>query len=121
LFFQRERGFTLLEVLIALVIVGLALAMLTGAVSDSLLRAEHISDQDRALVVADSLLARFGYDLPLRMGMAQGMQNGLYWAISVTPAASAGTDVPVAALDLRLFTPSQRFIGEWQTLRVVAP
>lgn len=116
-----QDGFTLLEVLVALVILGLAVAMLHGAVSDSLMRAERISDQDRAIVVADSLLAQAGYDLPLHPGVAQGLQDDLPWALAVTPAPNAGTSIQLVAVDLCVFTASNRLIGEWRTLRVIMP
>jgi general secretion pathway protein I len=115
-----SNGFTLLEVLVALVILGLTLAYLSATVSDSLIRAERIDDDDRAIVLADATLARLGNDIPLRLGITQGVADGLNWRLVVAPEPSGPTSVPLDIVDFTVSTRSNRIIGRWRTLRVAA-
>ena len=65
---MRERGFTLLEVLVATTIMGLAVVGLLSAISQSLHNAARVGDYDRAALLArskmDDLL--LNYKLPPR-------------------------------------------------------
>lgn len=71
-----NEGFTFLEGLVAL---GLALGMLSGTISDSVARAGRVAPEERAVVLADSLLAGLGRDMPLRPGVTGGRKDGLVW------------------------------------------
>lgn len=74
-----NEGFTFLEVLVALVALGLALGMLTGTISDSVARAGRVASDEHAVVLADSLLAGLGRDMPLRPGVTGGRKDSLVW------------------------------------------
>jgi general secretion pathway protein I len=58
---RRQQGFTLLEVLVATVIMGIAVVALLSGISASLRNAARVTDYDRAVLVGrakmDSLLA----------------------------------------------------------------
>ena len=58
---MRQQGFTLLEVLVATVIMGIAVVTLLSGISTSLRNAARVTDYDRAVLVArakmDALLA----------------------------------------------------------------
>jgi prepilin-type N-terminal cleavage/methylation domain-containing protein len=119
--FQSEpagAGFTLLEVLVALVILGLALAFLTGTISDSLGRAERTEREDRAAILADGILARLGRDLPLQTGIRLGRDGELFWRLVITPVTPVDAEFPLDRIDLTIFTPTARLIGHWESLRV---
>lgn len=64
---MRQRGFTLLEVLVATMIMGVAVVTLLSALSTSMRNAARLTDYDRAVMVArtqmDALL--LDYKLPL--------------------------------------------------------
>ena len=116
----RQNGFTLLEVLVALVILGLALMFLNSTVSNSLLRADRIEDEDRAVTLADNVLASLGRDLPLRTGTFEGKEGNLTWRLVVSPEMGQSTVIPLDQVDLIIASSSHRLIGHWQTLRVAA-
>lgn len=112
------EGFTLLEVLVALVILGLALGLLTGAIADSLARAERIATEDHAVALADSLLAGLGRDTPLRLGVTRSHKDNLFWRLSVAPNPGPRTAPPLDRIVLSIAARSGPVIGQWRTLRV---
>lgn len=111
-------GFTLLEVMVALVILGLAVAMLSGSVFDSLARAARIKTQNQAATLADSILGRLGEDIPLRTGTIQGQDENLAWTLTVAPWPGGSNIVPLDRVDLTIQESGAKMIGHWQTLRV---
>ena len=100
-------GFTLIEVLVALVIGGLAVAAIAGVVGNGLL-ASRVSDQSViALTLAESKLAAAGADEPLRPGNHEGnFAKYFVWRLSIAPyddpgrRDTGGLDAPSA---LRLY------------------
>lgn len=91
---RGERGFTLLEVLVALVIAVLALALLAHAGLDGLRGAVQSGRYQEALVRAQSHLAAIG-DAPAP-GDRQGDEgDGFHWRVRIVPVAT--TTVPLAA------------------------
>ncbi len=90
---MRQRGFTLLEMLVATVIMGIAVVGLLAAISTSMRNAARLTDYDRAALLARSkldelLIAR---RLPLNTELAGpfdpvllgGVEGG--WRARVTP------------------------------------
>lgn len=78
-------GFTLLEVLVALVIFGVAFGALAGLFQTSLLQTTKADDLRLATALAEAQLARFGKDLPLRSGKTEGTSpDGLRWQADVS-------------------------------------
>jgi prepilin-type N-terminal cleavage/methylation domain-containing protein len=75
-----ERGFTLIEILVALIIAGIGLAALMGLTSSGL-RMSTASDRvARETSLARSALERFGADLPIEAGIMTGeMSEGFRW------------------------------------------
>lgn len=114
-------GFTLLEVLVALVILGLALAFLTGTITDSLDRAERTEREDHAAILADTILARLGRDVPLQTGTSVGRDGELSWRLMITSITPVDADFPLDRIDLTITTPTGRPIGNWESLRVAPP
>jgi len=114
---EQNQGFTILELLVALVILGLALGLVSGAVSDSLARTERMRAQTSAAVLAANILARLGNDMPARAGITQGTQPPLSWTLTITPAQGHNL-LPLEKIDLAITGPSGHTIGHWQSLRV---
>lgn len=83
---RQARGFTLVELLVSLAILSIALAVLFGAISDSLDRARKGRDEALAASLVQSLLARAGSERALDAGDASGVySNGFRWRIIVSP------------------------------------
>ena len=114
-------GFTLLEVLVALVILGVTLAFLTGTISDSLGRAERTEREDRAAILADGILARLGRDVMLQTGISTGREGELSWRLVVSPVVPSDAAFPLDRIDLTITGPNARPIGHWVSLRVAPP
>lgn len=126
---QKERcpdattgidGFTLLEILVALIILGLGVAMLTGSITDSLARTQRIKTENQAATLADGILARLGQDIPLRQGIVQGRDQNLAWTLVVAPLPGGSAIVPLDCVDLTVRGATNHVIGHWQTLRVAS-
>ena len=81
-----ERGFTLLEVMVALVILVLALSGLYESLGLGVRMATRVDRQQRAVDAAETLLAELGRSRPLRAGITQGdFDRGGRWHLAVQP------------------------------------
>ena len=83
-----ERGFTLLEVLVALTILSISLAVLLAIFSQGLARAEENAKEADARALAQSLLAQSEAAPHPAFGDTNGMSNGLHWRLRITPYGS---------------------------------
>ena len=83
---RGAKGFTLLEVIVALAILGLSLAVLLGIFSQSLERSRAGTNEDGARVLAQSLLAESAH-APAREGEGDA-EGGLHWKVRVAPYGS---------------------------------
>ncbi len=132
---KHQRGYSLLEVIVAFALLALALTLLLGSLSGAS-RQVHAADlRTRAVLHAQSLLALSGVDAPLQEGRQQGQwEDGRYrWELQVVPfveprssvpasAASATTGPQLAELSLQVRWGERE--GEqlqWRTLRLLPP
>ena len=69
---SAEEGFTLIEVLVAVAILGVSLAFLLSGFSASLARMEETRDETTALALAQSLMDRAGHDIALEKEVVEG-------------------------------------------------
>ncbi len=90
---RRQAGFSLLEVLVALVVVALTVGTairVYGQAADSAARGERAL---QALMAAQSLLSAHGATIPLKSGASQGrMEPGLRWRSVVSPYDGLGRE-----------------------------
>jgi general secretion pathway protein I len=85
---KAEAGFTLLEVVVAVAIAGLALVGMFQAGSAGLFAVDTAARAEEALQRAQSHLAAVGRDAALIEGDASGDDGGGYrWRLQVQPAA----------------------------------
>jgi general secretion pathway protein I len=103
----RQRGFTLLEAVVAFAIASLALVALFRATSDGLGGAEAAGNSIEATRRAQSILAAVGVTEKLQPGEQSGaLENGFDWRVVVTlqderPApAPAGLQAVPSNVDL---------------------
>lgn len=81
-----EQGFSLIEVLVSLTIVGISLIILLQIFSGGLQRIDVSEDAYKASIFARSLEARLGHDLPLQTGLQRGESDqGYGWSIDIMP------------------------------------
>jgi general secretion pathway protein I len=87
-----EAGFTLLEVVVAVAIAGLALVALFQAGGGGLFATDTAARAEEALQRAQSHLAAVGRDAALVQGDSSGDDGGGYrWHLQVMPAAQRQT------------------------------
>jgi general secretion pathway protein I len=85
---RRAAGFSLLEVLAALVVAGLALAAAAGALGTGMRGHRTAADVDAAIAFAEDLLAASGVADELRPGASGGTFAGRFtWHRDIAPYA----------------------------------
>jgi general secretion pathway protein I len=88
---DRRRGFTLVEVVVALLIFGLTFAVLARIVQTGILQSGRAEVMTTATLLARSQLARIGVDVPIAAGELEGDAGGGFrWRIVVRPAELEG-------------------------------
>lgn len=83
----RQRGYTLIEVIVAFAVLGVALMLLLGTLSNGTRQVRWAADSGRAALHAQSLLDGLGIEMPVVPGRADGtFEDGRYrWALEITP------------------------------------
>ena len=83
----RQRGFTLIEIVIAFAVLGLALTLLLGTLSGSAREVRDSADAGRAALHAQSLLDQVGVGEGLQPGSRDGdFEDGRYrWSLRIDP------------------------------------
>jgi general secretion pathway protein I len=103
---RGESGFTLIEVVVAFVLLALVLSVSFEIFSTGMARASDLDDRARALVVAQSRLAATGAEEALKEGVASGESDDprFQWTTTVRRAddasMSADGSVPSSAYAL---------------------
>ena len=87
-----ERGFTLIEVIVAFAIVALALSALFQIFSTGLRSLVVTENYNMAVLLADSKLAGIGFEEPLEAGDQSGtFDNGFRWETNVRSYDDGGS------------------------------
>jgi general secretion pathway protein I len=87
----KRQGFTLVEVLVALVIFGLAFAVLARIVQTGILQSGRAEAMTTATLLARSQLARIGGEVAVVEGELEGNAGGgFHWRIMIRPAVLDG-------------------------------
>jgi general secretion pathway protein I len=84
----RRQGFTLIEVVVALLIFGLTIAVVARIVQTGVLQSTRSEAMTTAIALARSQLARVGVEVPIAEGKLEGdAGGGFHWRIVIRPAA----------------------------------
>ncbi|MFQ5480081.1 MAG: prepilin-type N-terminal cleavage/methylation domain-containing protein [Thermodesulfobacteriota bacterium] len=90
---DREAGFTLLEVMVSLAILGIGILMVMQLFSGGLGLAVASSNHTEAVLLAREKMAETLVDKDLYPGVIEGTDDsGLRWQVKVTPFTNANTD-----------------------------
>ena len=125
---RAAGGFSLLEVLVAFVILSLVATALFGLFSGALNNATAADGYSRAVLIAESVLAEAAAAQPLRAGEAQGaLDDGrITWRTSVAPYDPPDVNADLArmsdAMPTRLYRVSAEvtFAGPSGAMRTFA-
>jgi general secretion pathway protein I len=110
-----QRGFTLLEMLAALVVLAVCCTVLLTAFGQSARALQQVQRSDRLSLAAQSLLDELGSG-PLHPGRSSGTWDGVQWQLEIRPQSAAVARVAVYRLDLTV-TESRRQ-ATYSTLQV---
>ncbi len=82
---RYQSGFSLIEVLVAFVLLGMTLAVIMQIFSGGLRNASAAKHRAQAMVLAESKLELLGSEIPLEQGGSQGENGPFAWEIEIYP------------------------------------
>lgn len=101
---RRERGFSLLEILVAFVILALAMGVIMRLFSGALGNIGRAEHHAHAVAVAASVLAGLGVETPLAEGELSGDDGqGYRWQARISRYAEASAALDAAAMPTLLY------------------
>ena len=94
---RQQQGFTLLEVIVAVVIAALCLAALSQVFATGVRAASTSSDYMRAMTLAQSLLAGVGVEKATSDGSESGTSSDgrLTWTVTIAPEPTDEAENPI--------------------------
>lgn len=105
---QQARGFTLLEVLIAMAVIGIALLALASTGSKQVNQLQQLQQQTLAHWVAQNVITEFRLASSHPPGETSGVekmgQQSWYWLLN----AAAASDPSLLRLDVQIYTDPDR-------------
>ena len=126
---RSQQGFSLLEVIAAILLLAIAFTALMKVAGSSISLTQNAAEHSEAAMYARSLLDSAFVDQPLQPGNSSGRFDAKYrWQLSVTPWNQAGTNPPDALLhlyqldlDVRWGPPAHSRSAHFRTLRLIGP
>ena len=98
----RSHGFTLLEILVALVIFALAFGVLAQIMQTGLRQSTVAQSLAGATSLARSELARVGIEVPLQVGAVEGESEGLRWQTEIELVEEPSEDQSLALYQVQV-------------------
>lgn len=99
---NQSRGMTLIEVLVAFVLLSVTLAVILQIFTGGMRNARLADSYSRAVFLAESKLSTVGVERPLLAGDETGQIVGMQWHLNVRPA-NDDESVDRFALSSRLY------------------
>lgn len=100
----RQRGFSLLEMLVAFTILAIALGILLNIFSSGVRTAALANEYASAVQIAESLMARTGVEFPLQPSQAAGIENEKYrWELAIAPFELTIDNLDTKTIPVSLF------------------
>lgn len=87
---NQSRGMTLIEVLVAFVVLSVTLAVILQIFMGGMRNARLADSYSRAVFLAESKLAAVGVEQLLVAGEDAGQMGGMQWRVRITPADDGG-------------------------------
>jgi general secretion pathway protein I len=97
-----SRGFTLIEMMVAFVVLALSLGALLPLLGGAARQASVVHDYALAVTLADSLVAAAGEGDELRAGVQAGREGELRWSRSIEPEPEASDAVDARWIPYRI-------------------
>jgi general secretion pathway protein I len=100
---ESNSGFTLLEILVALVIFALAFGVLAQILHTGLRQSAVAGSRAGATLLARSELARLGVEVPLEVGRAEGeTEDGMRWQTEIELVEGPDEDQSLALFQVQV-------------------
>lgn len=107
-----ERGFSLIEVLVAFAILALSLGVLMRIFGGGVKMAAVSEDYSRAVMLAESNLSAVGIEEPLEEGVVEGdSEEKYYWTLSITPYQAEDEEIDFDRIPVKPYLIESRV--EW--------
>ena len=89
---HNARGMTLIEVLVAFIVLSVTMAVIMQIFSGGMRNARLAESYSRAVLLAESRMAAVGLERPLALGEESGQVGyDMQWRVSVSPAEEEAT------------------------------
>jgi prepilin-type N-terminal cleavage/methylation domain-containing protein len=124
-FRHRDRGFTLLEILVALMIFAIAFGAIADIFHTGLRQSRTAGTLFDAKALAEQQIARFGSDLPLEPGTFSGVGSApsgatpLTWIAEISTVEQLGPDSDLALYSIEVRIRDERADRDHFTLRTL--
>jgi general secretion pathway protein I len=87
---RRERGFTLIEVLVALGVLAATIALVSRTFGDGWYAVRQGGLEARAVAVARAQMDSVGIETPIEAGTRSGVEGDVRWQVQVAPYETPG-------------------------------
>ncbi len=100
----KQRGFSLLEMIIAFSILAVSLGILMKIFSSGITTAQVADDYTNAVQIANNLIAKTGVEKPLKISEEIGVENNFYhWRVRVNPKTFISPELDLRGLPVEVF------------------